>query len=166
MGPSLKTADTVKRVNKRGAARFSAVQALYQMDMSGAAISAIVEEYETLRIGKEVDGDEYLDADVAWFRGLVSGVVTHQRDLDPVIHRTLPDDWPLSRIDVLLRSVLRCGVYELLHRKDVPAKVVISEYVEVSKAFFAEEEPGLVNAVLDHIAREVRADDFQEPQSE
>ena len=166
MTSSPDTTPNIKPVNKRGAARLSAVQALYQMDISGAGIAAIVEEYEALRIGKEVDGDEYLDADVAWFRGIVSGVVNNQRDLDPLIHKTLPDDWPLSRIDVLLRSVLRCGAYELTDRKDVPARVVISEYIEVSKAFFAEDEPRLVNAVLDHIARDVRADDFQKQKTE
>ena len=101
--------NTGKLANKRGAARLSAVQALYQMDMSGGGITSTVEEYETLRIGKEVDGFEYLEADVAWFRGIVSGVVKTQRELDPVIQRTLPDDWPLSRIDVLMRSVMRCG---------------------------------------------------------
>ncbi len=166
MSTSSDPVSNVKPVNKRGVARLLAVQALYQMDISGGGIAAIVEEYEALRIGKEVDGDEYLEADVAWFRGIVSGVVNNQRELDPLIHTTLPDDWPLSRIDILLRSVLRCGVFELINRKDVPVKVVISEYIEVSKAFFAEDEPRLVNAVLDHIARDVRANDFPDQQAE
>lgn len=161
MSASSNPAPDTKPANKRGAARLSAVQALYQMDISGTTITDTVEEFESLRIGKEVDGDEYLEADVAWFRGIVSGVVGSQRELDPMIHKTLPGDWPLSRIDILLRSVLRCGTFELINRRDVPAKVVISEYVEISKAFFAEEEPRLVNAVLDHIARDVRVDEFQ-----
>ena len=139
--------------NKRGAARLAAVQALYQMDVSGSGISEIVSEYEQLRIGKEVDGEEYLDADLSWFRGLVSGVVQNQRVLDPAINDTLPDDWPLARIDILLRALLRCGAFELFHRKDVPDKVVISEYLEIAKAFFEAEEPKLVNAVLDKLAK-------------
>ena len=154
------TTETISPANKRGAARLSAVQALYQMDISDAGISQVVEEYENLRIGQDVDGDEYLEADVSWFRGLVAGVVNEQKTLDPLIHEALPEDWPLSRIDVLLRSVMRCGVFELMKRKDVPIKVVISEYLEVSKAFFGEEEPRLVNGVLDRIARQVRSDDF------
>ena len=81
--------------NKRGAARLAAVQALYQMDMTGGRITDVVEEYENLRIGKEVDGDEYLAADIGWFRGVVAGVVNGQKSLDPLIHNTLPGDWPL-----------------------------------------------------------------------
>ena len=151
------TVSSVKPANKRGAARLAAVQAIYQMDIAGTRISEIVEEYEALRIGKEVDGDEYLSADLSWFRSLVSGVVKEQRELDPLIHQTLPDDWPLARIDTLLRAVLRCGAFELKNRQDVPSSVVINEYLEIAKAFFEQDEPRLVNAVLDGLARELRA---------
>ncbi len=147
-------------VNKRGSARLFAVQALYQMDVSRAKISEVVHEFETMRIGQELDGEKYLEADLAWFRGLVSGVVKEQKEMDPMIHKTLPKDWPLSRIDTLLRAILRCGTFELLKRKDVPARVVISEYLEVTKAFFTEEEPRLVNALLDTLARELREGEF------
>lgn len=144
---------TAPHANKRGAARLAAVQALYQMDVSGSGIAEIVAEYEELRIGREVDGEQYLDADLSWFRGIVAGVVNNQRALDPVINKSLPKGWPLSRIDMLLRSILRCGVFELHHRKDVPHKVVVTEYLEVAKAFFEGDEPGLVNAVLDAISK-------------
>ena len=156
MNPSAKP----PAANKRGAARLAAVQALYQMEMTGSSISEIVEEYENLRIGKEVDGDTYMDADLGWFRGIVSGVVSEQKNLDPSIHKTLPPDWPLSRIDTLLRSVLRCGAFELQNRKDVPPKVVISEYLEVAKSFFGEDEPKLVNGVLDRLAKEMRKEEL------
>ena len=151
-----------KSANKRGAARLAAVQALYQMDISDVRLSDVVEEYENLRIGQEVDGEEYLEADIGWFRGIVAGVVTEQKALDPMIHKTLPDDWPLARIHTLLRSVLRSGVFELMKRKDVPARVIISEYLDVAKAFFEEDEPKLINGVLDHIARELRPDEFKD----
>ena len=154
-----------KPANKRGSARLAAVQAIYQMDIAGTRLADIVEEYEALRIGKEIDGEEYLAADLAWFRGLVAGVVKEQAVLDPMIHRVLPDDWPLSRIDTLLRAVLRGGVFELKNRRDVPAAVVIAEYLEIAKAFFAEEEPGLVNAVLDRLARELRSGEFDGSQA-
>ncbi len=152
--------DEVRPANKRGLARLSAVQALYQMDLSGASVSSVVQEYENLRIGQEVDGDKYLEADLGWFRGIVAGVVELQTQLDPMIHDALPKDWPLSRIDILLRSVMRSGVFELLKRKDVPAKVVINEYLDVAKAFFEQDEPRLVNGVLNHIARELRENEF------
>jgi len=131
------------------------------MDISGAGIAETVSEYEQLRIGQEVDGEEYLEADLAWFRGIVAGVVNEQKVLDPIIHKKLPKDWPLSRIDMLLRSIMRCGAFELVSRKDVPARVVIAEYLEIAKAFYEAEEPRLVNAVLDSIGRDVRSEDMQ-----
>ena len=127
MTPNSNSEPPVKPANKRGVARLAAVQALYQMDLSEARLPVIVEEYENLRIGKDIDGDEYLDADLAWFRGIVSGVVAEQKVIDPLIHKTLPEDWPLARIDTLMRAVMRSGVFELMKRKDVPAKVVINE---------------------------------------
>lgn len=155
-------ANEPRPANKRGLARLAAVQALYQMDLSEGRLADIVAEYENMRIGQIVDGEEYLDADIGWFRGIVSGVVSEQKKIDPMIHQTLPDDWPLSRIDTLMRSVMRSGVFELMKRKDVPAKVVITEYLDVAKAFFDSDEPKLINGVLDKIARELRESEFNE----
>jgi N utilization substance protein B len=145
-----------KPANKRGAARLAAVQALYQMDLTEAGLMDVVAEYEDIRLGKEIDGEKYLDADAGWFRGVVSGVVAEQKRLDPMIHSALTPDWPLARIDTLLRAVLRAGVFELSSRPDVPAKVIITEYVDVAKAFFGEDESRMVNGVLDTVARELR----------
>jgi N utilization substance protein B len=145
-----------KAANKRGAARLAAVQALYQMDLADAGLMDVVAEYEDIRLGKEIDGDRYLDADAGWFRGIVSGVVADQKRLDPIIHSALTPDWPLARIDTLLRAVLRAGVFELANRPDVPARVIISEYVDVAKAFFGDDESRMVNGVLDTVARELR----------
>jgi transcription antitermination protein NusB len=149
--------DVVKPANKRGAARLAAVQALYQMDVVGTGVLEVVAEYETHRLGKEVDGAQYLEADPQWFRAIVSGVVAGQKRLDPLIHDCLTDDWPLSRLDSTLRAVLRAGAYELTDRSDVPHAVVISEYVDIAKAFFGEDEPKLVNAVLDRLARKAKS---------
>lgn len=150
------TPDDIKRANQRGAARLAAVQALYQMELSGTGVLEIVSEYENFRLGQELDGDQYLKADPSWFRSIVSGVVRDQRVLDPLIADSLVEDWPLSRLDATLRAILRAGVYELRERKDVPAPVIITEYVEIANAFFSEEEPKLVNAVLDSVARKIR----------
>lgn len=157
-----KTAAHPRPANKRGAARLGAVQALYQMDIGGTSLQQVVAEFENVRLGKEIDGEQYLEADVAYFRGILAGVVKEQVQLDPLIHKALTPDWPLSRIDSLLRAVLRAASFELLRRKDVPAKVIITEYVDVTKAYFLEDEPKMVNGVLDHIAREVRASEFTE----
>jgi transcription antitermination protein NusB len=150
--------DTVRPANKRGAARLAAVQALYQMDVAGVGILEVVAEYETYRLGQEVDGAQYLEADAQWFRAIVSGVVEQQKKIDPVIHDSLTDDWPLSRLDSTLRAIMRAGAWELIHKRDVPVAVIVSEYVDIAKAFFESEEPKMVNAVLDRIAKQQRAD--------
>lgn len=144
--------------NKRGAARLAAVQALYQMDLGGTGVLETAAEYEAFRLGKELDGELYREADAQWFRAILAGVVEHQRTIDPVIRQSLMDDWPLSRLDTTLRAILRAGVYELMDRKDVPVAVVVSEYVDIAKAFYAEDEPKVVNAVLDRVARQLRGE--------
>lgn len=146
--------------NQRGAARLGAVQALYQMELAGASLPDIIAEFESIRLGKEVDGNQYRDADAAFFRDVVSGVVRDQRTLDPAVDDTLAKGWPLVRVDATLRAILRAGAYELASRADVPAKVVISEYVDVARAFFDADIAGVVNAVLDGLARTLRPGEF------
>jgi N utilization substance protein B len=147
-----------KTANQRGAARLAAVQALYQMDVGGTGVLEIVAEYEAHRLGQELDGETYLKADASWFRSIVSGVVREQTRLDPLIGSALQDDWALSRLDSTVRAILRAGAFELLDRKDVPVAVIVTEYVEIAQAFFEEDEPKLVNAVLDRIAKQLRSD--------
>jgi transcription antitermination protein NusB len=154
-----RTAGT-RGANQRGAARLGAVQALYQMDVSGARLPAVVAEFEAHRLGRELEGEQLRPADLAFFRSLVGGVVDAQRIIDPVIHAALPPTWPLTRIDLTLRAILRCGVFELMERRDVPARVVITEYVDVARAFFDADEPGLVNGVLDGVAHDARPEEF------
>src|SRR5207249_4745722 len=136
---------------RRGAARLAAVQALYQMDIAGTGLNEILAEFESHWIGREVEGAQYLPAEAAFFRDVVSGVVREQRSLDPLVDKVLSEGWPLKRIEAILRAVLRAGAYELGHRGDVPARVVVSEYVDVANAFVDRDETGMVNAVLDRI---------------
>ncbi|MFZ1680051.1 MAG: transcription antitermination factor NusB [Rhizobiaceae bacterium] len=147
-----------KVANKRGAARLAAVQALYQMDVAGTGLIEITAEYEAHRLGKEIDGELYREADAQWFRAIVSGVVARQTEIDPMIRKALMNDWPLSRLDSTLRAVLRAGVFELVDRRDVPVAVIVNEYVDIARAFFDEDEPRIVNAVLDRVARAVRGE--------
>jgi N utilization substance protein B len=149
-----------RRANRRGAARLAAVQALYQMDLASTSLNDILAEFERHWIGREVEGDQYLPAEAAFFREVVSGVVAEQRKLDPLIDAALSRGWPLKRIEAVLRAILRAGAYELDHRRDVPARVVVSEYVDVAHAFVDAEETGMINAVLDQLARQIRAGEF------
>ena len=149
-----------RRANRRGAARLAAVQALYQMDLAATPLNDILGQFEAHWIGREVEGDEYLPAEAAYFRDVVAGVVAEQRRLDPMIDAALERSWPLKRIEMVLRAILRAGAYELDKKRDVPARVVVSEYVDVANAFVDREETGMVNAVLDQLARQLRASEF------
>lgn len=154
---------SARPANARGASRLAAVQALYQMELGGTSIEEVLAEFETWRLGQEVDGDTYRDADAAFFRDLVRGVVADQRELDARIHENLVEGWPLARLDVTLRSILRAAAWELSAKRDVPARVVITEFVDVAKAFFGGDEPRVVNGVLDTLARGYRPGEFDAP---
>jgi N utilization substance protein B len=149
-----------RKANKRGAARLAAVQALYQMDLAGTGLNEILAEFERHWLGGEVEGAQYRPAEAAFFRDIVGGVVREQTRLDPQIDAALARGWPLRRIEAILRAALRAGAYELACRSDVPARVVMSEYVDVAAAFVDEEETGMVNAVLDQLAHQLRAAEF------
>lgn len=149
-----------RKANKRGAARLAAVQALYQMDMAGSGLNDILAEFESHWLGREVEGAQYLPAEAAFFRDIVTGVVREQRVLDPMIDEALQQGWPLKRIEAVIRAALRAGAYELSHRRDIPARVVITEYADVAAAFVERDETGMVNAVLDQLARKLRGDEF------
>jgi N utilization substance protein B len=155
----VKTSDD-RKANQRGAARLAAVQALYQMDLAGTGLNDIMAEFESHWLGGEVEGAQYRPAESAYFRDIVGGVVREQTKLDPQIDSALTRGWPLKRIEAVLRAVLRAGAYELAHRPDVPARVVMSEYADVAGAFVDDKETGMVNAVLDQLAHEMRAAEF------
>jgi transcription antitermination protein NusB len=149
-----------RKANMRGAARLAAVQALYQMDLASTGLNEILAEFEGHWLGGEVEGAQYRPAEAAFFRDIVGGVVREQGRLDPQIDAALNRGWPLKRIEAVLRAVLRAGAYELACRRDVPARVVMSEYVDVASAFVDRDETGMINAVLDELARQLRADEL------
>jgi N utilization substance protein B len=142
----------------RHAARLGAVQALYQMEMSGGGAEDVVREFAEHRFGELP-----VPPDAEFFGAIVNGVPQHQVEIDRSIAAVLSEKWKLERVDSILRAILRCGVFEMVARRDVPAKVVIDEYVAVSGAFFGGDEPGFVNGALDSIARRKRAAEFGLP---
>ena len=148
------------RGENRSAARLAAVQALYQMDVAGTGVAQSVAEFESHWIGREIEGETYKPAEIAFFRTIVEGVLEHQGTVDREIDQALRENWPLARIEAVMRAILRAGVFELRHRDDIPARVVISEYVDVAGAFFERDEAGTVNAVLDALARQRRPLEF------
>ncbi|HEV7959711.1 MAG TPA: transcription antitermination factor NusB [Rhizomicrobium sp.] len=137
----------------RHAARLAAVQALYQMELAGGGAEEVAEEFIAHRFG-----DTLTDAE--FFKSVVEGVPAHQVEIDKAIAACLTENWTLARVDSILRAILRAGGLELVARRDVPAKVVIDEYVGIAHDFFAGDEPGFVNAALDRMARRKRAKEF------
>jgi N utilization substance protein B len=146
---------------RRSAARLAAVQALYQLELNPAAeAQSVVREFVRHRLGRDIDGDNYGEADAALFEDVVRGVAADRDRLDETVSAVLSEEWPLPRLEAVLRAILRAGAYELLHRQDVPPRVAISEYTDIAHAFFSGKEPGLANGVLDRLGRMLRPADF------
>jgi N utilization substance protein B len=141
----------------RTRARLAAVQALYQMDLTQRDLSVVLDEFVSHRFSTE---EIYAGADQSFFRDIASGVAHAQAQIDSEVAAHLAEGWRLSRIDSILRAILRSGVFEIRERRDVPARVIINEYVEIARDFFGGEEPGVVNGVLDRVARKRRQDEF------
>lgn len=152
---------STERAGARHAARLGAVQALYQMEMSGGGADEVVREFVEHRFAElPVTPEE------DFFAAIVQGVPPHQSEIDRAVAASLSEKWKLERVDSILRAILRCAVFELVARRDVPARVVIDEYVALAAAFFSGDEPGFVNAALDTIARRKRAAEFGLPTPE
>jgi N utilization substance protein B len=142
----------------RSAARLAAVQAIYQMELTGADAETVAQEFIEHRFTRGAENAP----DQAFFGEIVRGVPHHQIEIDKSLVSCLSKDWKLQRIDSTMRAILRAATYELIAQKDVPAKVVIDEYLDVAHAFSDGEETAFVNAVLDRLAHRKRAPEFGE----
>lgn len=151
---------THEKAAARRAARLAAVQALYQMEISGASTAEVIADFTAGKLPRETEAT-FTDAegDVDLFRTIVEQAVDRQATLDRAIARRLGKGWRLDRLDAVARAILRAGAAELEQRRDIPAAVVIDEYVEIAKSFFEGPEPGFVNATLDACARDLRPAD-------
>lgn len=147
---------------ERSQARLAAVQALYQMEASGAGAESVILEFRAHRLGAEIDGASLREADPEFFADIARGAVEAQRRIDPFIARCLAKGWTLARLDATARAILRAAFYELMKRPDIPCRAVIDEYVSIANGFFDGAEPKFINAVLDRAAREARPDEFAE----
>jgi N utilization substance protein B len=146
----------------RSQARLAAVQALYQMDLAQTDLNEVIAEFKAHRLQGGSEETSVGNADPAHFEAVLRGVVRRQRDIDPMVDQQLATGWRLVRIDSIVRAILRGAVFELMEMTEVPARVVITEYIEVAHAFFEEEEPRVVNGVLDAIARKLRPGELAE----
>jgi len=144
------------RSRSRSAARLAAVQALYQKEMEGTPLPLLLTEFHNHRLGATIEDVTYADAEVSFFDDVVSGVDKRREEIDERITARLSKGWSLDRLDRPMRQILRAGTYELMARIDVPTGTVISEYVDVAKAFYDKREAGFVNGLLDAVAKDVR----------
>jgi N utilization substance protein B len=146
---------------RRSVARLGAVQALYQLALNpGLGAEVVVGEFLHHRLGREIDGETYGEADEALFADIVRGVARHGEQLDETIAALLSEEWPLRRLETILRLILEAGAYELAHRRDIPPRVTLAEYVAIAHAFFDGKEPGLANGVLNRLARAQRGEEL------
>lgn len=148
---------TATRSKARAAARLAATQALYQHEMEGTAVAQLLHEFHQHRLGATIEDAEYAEAEVDFFDDVVKGATARRDEIDGVIKAKLAKGWSLERLDRAMRAILRAGTYELLARADVPAAVVVTEYVDVAHAFFDKREAGFVNGLLDAVSKDVRA---------
>jgi len=138
------------------AARLAAVQALYQFEMEATAMNGLLDEFHQHRLGREIEDDQYIDADVVFFDDVVRGTAARRDEIDALLSANLAAGWSIARLDRTMLQILRAGAYELLARKDISVGTVISEYLDVAHAFFDARETKFVNGLLDAVARDVR----------
>ena len=144
------------RSQSRSAARLAAVQALYQLEMEGTALAPLLHEFHEHRLGATIEGATYADAERSFFDDVVRGVEARRAEIDGIVTAKLAKGWALERLDRPMRAILRAGTYELIARPDVPVAAVITEYVDVAKAFYDKKESGFVNGLLDAVAKDTR----------
>lgn len=152
--PKIKPTGSAKA--RRSAARLAAVQGLYQIDLAGASSDTVIHEFARHRIGQEQDGEEFVTPDPALFADILRGVQGRLAEVDQHLGGLLDRQWSLERMELLLRAILRAGAWELLANEAVAAHIIINDYIDVAHAFFAGREPGMVNGVLDKLARSLR----------
>ncbi len=148
--------DRGKAKRRRRAARLAAVQATYQIELAGADVEAVLNEFLKHRLAPGAADPDFAEVDRVLFGDLVRGIAERRQELDRLLAGHLTEGWALERLEQVLAAILRAGTYELLVRTDVPPRVALNEYVELAHAFYAGKEPGFVNGVLDRIARELR----------
>lgn len=145
------------RSKSRSASRLAAVQALYQKEMEGTPLPVLLHEFHNHRLGATIEDVTYAQAEVSFFDDIVAGVDARSQEIDEIIAGKLSKGWSMERLDKPMRQILRAGTYELIARIDVPTGSVISEYVDVAKAFYDKREAGFVNGLLDAVAKAVRS---------
>lgn len=152
--------------NSRSASRMAAVQVLYQMELSNQDIDTALQEFIDHRLGREIEGDQYAEADPKYFKQLVRGVLERQDEIDRELARTLPKEWPFDRIDPTMRAILRAATFEILSQPTIGFRVIVHEYMTIALAFFVGDETGFLGGVFARLARAHRPEEAATPPAE
>lgn len=152
----------------RTGARVAAVQALFQSEQAGESPETVIEQFVRHRLGPNEAEDSFgegrvPDADVKLFAKLVRATAGNIERIDATLSEVLAKDWPLEKLDPVLRALLRAAGAELMTPHDPPMRVVINEYLDIAHGFFTGDEPKFANGVLEALARRFRADEFARP---
>ncbi len=154
-----------EKIKMKSGARLAAVQATYMIEYGQLPVDEVIKDFVNGEVGRYVIEDEGNNheelvevgaMDTAYFTELTKGVHTHKEEIEKSLAHYLKEGWSFERFDGTLRALLLCATYELAHTQDVDANVLIKEYVDLAYAFFTKNEPKMVNALLDHIAKEIR----------
>lgn len=154
-----------EKIKMKSGARLAAVQATYMIEYGQLPVDEVIKDFVNGEVGRYVIEDEgnnheelveVVAMDTAYFTELTKGVHTHKEEIEKSLAHYLKEGWSFERFDGTLRALLLCATYELAHTQDVDANVLIKEYVDLAYAFFTKNEPKMVNALLDHIAKEIR----------
>ena len=150
------------KTKARNGARLAAVQGLYQMDLVKSDINEVVAEFSDHRFIEASEEIGHAEVETEFFKDIIKGAVARQLEIDPMIDKQLASGWRLTRLDNILRAILRSATYELIARKDIPAKAIIGAYLDIAHGFFSGDEPKVVNGVLDKLARKLRTNEMGE----
>lgn len=145
---------------RRTAARLAAVQVLYDIAQTGKPAAEALAEFIEFRIGHEIDGATFVPADITVLTAIVRGADAERAELDTLIEGAVRPPLERNRLEVLLKVILMAGAWELSRNRETPAPIILAEYVAVATGFYGGPEPGLVNGVLDRLARTLRPYEF------
>ena len=142
----------------KSSARLTGVQSLYEIEISGSSVDSVMANFlQRQWIQFDEDGEDLYPPDKTKFYSLIRGVQLEKNKLDDIIIAAIDKENQFERLDVLLKSILRAGTFELLMETNVPLAVIINEYVDVAHAFYTENIPAFVNGVLDTIGKKLRS---------
>ena len=154
-----------EKIRKKSGARLAAVQATYMAAFTDVSVDEIIEDFKSGEIGRYAIEEDALsgehtveleEMDKPYFEELVRGVLSKKEQLEQSLRSYLKEASSYDHMNATMQALLLCAVYELAYTTDIDAKVIIQEYVDLAYAFFIKNEPKMINALLDQIAKNIR----------